>query len=612
MNRDVKFRRNVYIILLSILLLAILIQVARSQFVLKFNHNEHWMTERERLLNAGASFAETTDAQGPAACLAYAGSEAVSVELKDNAARTLEYMKQPVIQVDVEEKALVYGKCSHVLFATGQLDSIGNMEGLDEYVHSGGAVFLMNGLETDDGVFSRLYRKFGILSFDFANLTQGIHLTSNVLIGEQGLKTGKDFISIIATSVDLDNESILMAESLDGVPIMWKRSYGAGSFTVYNGDNLRFKSNRGLIAGAFSMMQPDYIYPIFNAKVFYIDDFPAPITKELKPDIYRKYKMDMPGFYRDVWWPDMLKASKKYNLKYTAAVIETYNDQITPPFQNPIDAEYHNLIAYGREVLKSGGEISLHGYNHQSLQSNREIAKYFEYKPWLGQEDMELSVREAIRFVATAFPNYSVMSYVPPSNVLGLDGREALKQAWPDLTVIASLYDTDYENRAYVQEYEVSDDGIIELPRVTSGYLDDPYSRWLETNAITTVGVFSHFIHPDDLLDKQRSDNKDWEKLYEDFTLMLERLRETYPWLREMTSTEAGLAVAGTSQARVTWNKSSDRISGQIEGFTNEMHFVLRTDRKIGRQEHCSVQKIDDQTYLVKAHDARFAIGLGG
>lgn len=610
MKKDVKFRRNVYVIMLTILALAILIQIARSQFVLQFNHNEQWLNERDAVLSEVRVGTETVES-GPYACLAYLSNDEESILLKDNAARTLQYMKQPVHAIDLVNTAIDYSQCSHVMLTTGKIDIIEDHENMVDYVFNGGAVFFMHMPEVGQ-TFHQIYRKLGVISFEFANLTNGIHLTSNVLIGEKGLKTGEGFLYNTSTSLELDDEANLLAESLEGVPLLWNRTYGSGSFTVFNGDSLQWKYNRGLIAGAVSLMKPDYLYPVFNAKVFYIDDFPAPITKEIKPDIYREYQLDMPTFYREVWWPDMLKAAKRFNVKYTAAVIQSYGDNVTPPFRDPVDEERHNLIAYGREVIKSGGEISLHGYNHQSLQTNKAIADYFEYKTWNSQDDMEESIQEAIRYLDTAFPNYSAMSYVPPSNVLGKDGREALKASWPNLTVIASLYDTDFEGRAYVQEYEISDDGVIEMPRVTSGYFEVPYMRWLEANAVTSIGLFSHFLHPDDLTDRKRNNNQNWENLYKDFTDLLNRLNRTYPWLRDLTSTEAGLAVANTLQSQVKLTRTPDRIMGQVDNYKRELYYILRTDRKITRQENCYVTKMDDQTYLVTILNTKFVIGLGG
>lgn len=611
MKKEVHFKRNVYAILIGILLLAILIQVARSQFVLQFNQNEQWMTERLALMDREPAALAAADVNGQYACIAYDGHDTISSAVMENTARTMAYMKQPSHAFDLNREALPYSECSHVLVATSKLDLTGDISTLISYVNDGGSVFFMQTLEITQHYY-QLYRKLGVLSFGDTGLTTGIHLTSNVLIGENGLKTGADFINNAAISVELDEHARLLAESLEGVPLMWHRPYGAGSFIVFNGEMLEQKSNRGLIAGGFSLMKPVGFYPVFNAKLFYIDDFPSPIAKGLNVDIYREYKKDMPAFYRDVWWPDMLKAAKRYNVKYTAAVIQSYTDNVTPPFQHPIDQESHNLISYGREVIKSGGEISIHGYNHQSLTMDKSVSSYFGYKAWMSQEDMAASIEEVVRYVGSAFPNYTAMSYVPPSNVLSAEGREALKDSWSDLAVIASLYDTDYSNRAYVQEYEIAEDGMIELPRITSGYYEDEYMHWLSANAITLLGIYSHFIHPDDLIDKERSRNQNWEDLYEDFTSMLSGLNKKYPWLRDMTSTEAGLAIAQNLTSEVKIEQRSDEIIGEVKNYTGELYYILRTDRPIKKQNHCTVQKIDEHTYLVTVQDTKFAVELGG
>lgn len=611
MRKEFQFRRNVYIILITILALAALIQIARSQFVLQFKHNEGLVGERDKLLSN--ALADEGDAMTDERyCLFYESADAASAELKDNAARTLAYMKRQAKLTDLSRQTASYDGCTSVLVATGNLDKLGADYRLEEFVYTGGSAFLLQ-MPEDGDRFHQMYRKLGILSFEYAQLTNGIHLTSNVLLGEKGLKTGEEFIFNISNAVDIDEEAELLAESLNGIPLLWKRLYGEGNFMVFNGNQLHLKNSRGLLAGAISLMQPDYLYPIFNSKIFYIDDFPAPIGKELEPNIYRQYKMDLDNFYRRIWWPDMLKAAMRYNIKYTAAMIQSYQDNVNPPFRDPSDEERHNLIAYGREVIKSGGEIAIHGYNHQSLQRNKETANYLGYKVWPDRSAMEGSIQEVLRYLGTAFPNYKAMSYVPPSNVLGWeDGRKGLKAVWPDLTVIASLYDTDYDYRSYVQEYEVADDGIVEMPRITSGYVETPYDRWLEANTITSLGIFSHFLHPDDLIDATRRSRESWEMLYEDFSELLERLDSTYPWLRAVTSTEAGLDVAVTLAADVRLKQAGDRIEGVVENYSRPLHYVLRTKRKLTRLEQCAVSRIDEGAYLVKVLGSPFSIGLGG
>jgi hypothetical protein len=308
----------------------------------------------------------------------------------------------------------------------------------------------------------------------------------------------------------------------------------------------------------------------------------------------------------------MLQAAKSYDLKYTGVIIETYNNRVLPPFSNPVDENRHNLIAYGREVIKSGGEIGIHGYNHQSLVTDPAISSQFEYEAWENTEHMTKAIKEVLRYTQDAFPNYSILSYVPPSNVLSDEGRKALSNAWPTLTVISSLYGEDATGTAYVQEFEIAKDGVIEMPRITSGYSDNPYDRWAEANTITSVGVFSHFIHPDDVINEERSNGQTWEELYKSFDDKLVRLKTTYPWLRPMTSTEAAIDMAEVLTSQVTWITNDRRIKGEISNFKNNSSFIFRTTKKIGKLKNCDVKMIDVNTFLVTAYESSFEIELGG
>ena len=52
---------------------------------------------------------------------------------------------------------------------------------------------------------------------------------------------------------------------------------------------------------------------------------------------------------------------------------------------------------------------------------------------------------------------------------------------------------------AYVQEFEVADDGIVEQPRIISGAILDDYMQMAAVSELNMHFVNSHFMHPDDL-----------------------------------------------------------------------------------------------------------------
>ena len=609
MEPKVRLKPNVYILLAGILLLALLMQMSRSESLFGSIRNEAvaggmsgWkpaVPDDDVLRPSGRPY-----------CVAYDGSREESVKIKRQLERTLGYMKKPAQTSDVRQGRLDFAPCAAVIVATENLELLGDPEALGAYAEAGGYVLLAVRPELNHA-FYRLYRKMGMIAAEDMKDTQGIELTENVLIGERGLRLHEPFVVNSSIIVELDAKSRVLARSAEGIPLLWEFPFGQGKFMVVNGTLLTEKFNRGLFAGALSMLEPDFIYPIFNSKLFYIDDFPAPIRNGRDEAIYREYRRDIPAFYKEIWWPDMLKAAKRYDVDYTAVFIESYDDRVEPPFGSPSDADRKNLFAFGRELIKSGGELGLHGYNHQSLAFREEVADAYGYVPWPDVDNMAEAVEEAVRFVGETFPDYRMIVYVPPSNVLDPEGREALKKGWPDMAVISSLYGEDASGLAYVQEFEIAEDRILEMPRLTSGYTENAFDRWMMANALTTHGFFSHFIHPDDLFDGQRGGNRSWEQLYREFSAMLRRLDRTYPWLRPMTASQAAVEMEGVLASRADFTREGRTLRGKIEPFRRDQFFILRTARSIERLDGCRAQKIDDGVYLVAAAKADFEITLG-
>ena len=610
MKAKVNFPKNIYIVLLLVMILGVFIQISRSQFVLKFHQNRDFFHQKEELLME-ISPEKTIYNSGNNYCVVYSASDEYSSRLKANAAKSLEYMKKKSTEINLDSEKLTPDNCDVIIVAMDKLNKLGTPKELDNFVLNGGYMMFMAALNKDSN-YNVLYRKFGVSAFGEHRITQGIDLVSNVLIGEKDLQMKGDFIENTTLLVELDNDSKLLAKSFDGVPLLWERQYGEGAFMTFNGTMLQEKLSRGLFAGALSLLEPNFIYPIFNSKVFFIDDLPAPIAEGEIPVIFDEYKRDTPSFYQEIWWPNMLTVAKKYDIKYTGAIIESYNDNVNPPFENPVDADRFTLITYGREMIKSGGEIGIHGYNHQSLLTDRYVSKDFGYNVWKNEKDMTASIKEVLKYTKESFPEYTVTSYVPPSNLLSNEGREALKSAWPELTVISSLYGEDGSGMAYVQEFEIAPDKIIEMPRVTSGYNEEDYDRWAEANAMTGLGVYSSFVHPDDVISNDRGHNRTWGQLYQGFEENMSRVKKTYPWVRSMTATEAALNMAMVLNANIKWTYTENSIKGEIANYQSESYYILRTDRKIRKMSNCTVNKIDTDTFLVVAHDSKFNIELGG
>ncbi len=607
--KDSSFKKVIFIIVI-VFICGLIFQVSRTQFVLKSQANKQLIEQKDDILAGAVNLSNYKQSSGNSYCILYKGKDKHGIKIKNNTKKSLEYMKKKTQEINIEEEKVNLDKCDVTLLTTNHIGDIGKIEKIENYVFNGGYIFAMTTLEIDTN-YQIIYRKLGISSFSEYIDTKGIQLISNVLIGEKGLEIDDEFVSNFSIGVRLNDEAETLIKSMDETPLLWKSKYGKGAFMVFNGTILEEKINRGLLVGSLSLLEPYFIYSVFNEKLFYIDDFPAPVPKGNNSVIYKEYQRDIATFFNEIWWPNMLKIAEKYDLKYTGGVIESYGDKVTPPFNNTEDKDRHYLIEYGREILKSGGEIGFHGYNHQSLTIDQNVSDIFDYNAWRNVDEMSESIKELLEYAENAFPKYKVSAYIPPSNVFSQEGREALKAVWPNLTVISSLYEEDIVGRAYVQEFEIANDGIIEMPRITSGYFERDFDRWAEANTMTGLGFFSHFVHPDDVISTDRSNNLGWKEMYKDYEKYMSRVNRTYPWLRSMTSTEGALTLAKTLQSQVTWKNSEDSIEGTITNYAPNLYYILRSDKKIKRLHDCELQKIDTNTYLIEAKDEKFKIELG-
>ena len=595
--------RKIWGIIIFVLCCGILLQFSRSQFLFNSVKNKHLFENNFSVLTPPSEVALSQ--QESKYCIVY---DETSLDLFENITKTLDYAEKSYTTYAGSSFKIAETDCKNILLASPFLEDLGDISDVESAVSSGRNVFALKTLEPSFH-YGILAPNLGVSYTGDFTITKAMVLKSNLLI------QGKDkvFFENAETGFSLDiilrDSAEVLMEDIEGKPIIWKNSYGEGNFITVNTGITKDKGSRGLLIGLFSLVEDTFIYPIFNSKTFYIDDFPAPISRAKNAFIFNEYKMYLPDFYQTIWWTDMLKLAKKYNLVYTGALIESYDDQITPPFSRSDEAEINYFIQFGRELIKSGGEIGLHGYNHQSLTFDENISKEFGYNAWESIDAIKEAFQELNNYVSTAFPSYRLSSYVPPSNVLSKEARDLLKTILPDLVVIASLYHNDDRNLAYVQEYEIAPDNIIEMPRISSGYYLDPNSSWDMYNAISQFGVFSHFIHPDDIISSDRN-NGNWENMYKTFELIMKDIDVNFPWLNAYTATESAFVIANELHQKTNFSISEQQISGEKLYNSNTSYYILRTKNKPEYNKEIIIQEIDEDVYLIEVPTKSFKINL--
>jgi len=524
-----------------------------------------------------------------------------SIELLNNISKTLEYMKKKVKVLSNQEFVNDQSTANNLVLTLDSIENEDMLEELLEQVKQGAFLYIMSRPDINS-VLEKHLNAMGISSCSEYIDNSGMKFLSNIFIQGKGLIFDEEWLATSSLNVKLNQDVKVHLTSNNDNPLLWETKYGLGRIIFYNGTDLTEKVNRGLITGVLGVGKETYLYPIANFKSLNIDDFPAPISSIASPDFLAEYNMSLPQFYRQIWWPDLLKAANINNFIFTTAYIVTYNNQVNSPYSmdDPSFKEYMKI--FGREILKSGGEIGIHGYNHQPLTVDN-LSTDLNYRPWVSEDAITQALRFTEECAKKAYPNYSFRVYIPPSNIISPEGRRALLQAVPDIKIIASVYLPEADTDSYVQEFELSSDGVWEIPRVASGFLKDRYNDWSVFNAINSVGIYTHFIHPDDIMDDQRSEGKTWSLLYDEFTTVLEDFYQRYPWLRSGAMSSGIQYLEDYLLSEYAYEEDKDSIHMRVSGFKEHVFFILKTNRKITKTKGCEFRLIDDNSYLLQVND---------
>ncbi|MGZ3823203.1 MAG: DUF2194 domain-containing protein, partial [Mucilaginibacter sp.] len=233
---------------------------------------------------------------------------------------------------------------------------------LVDWVGTGGRV-LFSIRPTPSPTFSAIYHKLGIASkSDNLVYVKGVEFKTDLFPGAKDIS----FSDVLVHSVypvqlfDDTQVHIVSADELK-MPLLWDYNFEKGRFVFINTDQFNEKDNRGTLGAAYSLLQDVFVYPVINTSVFFIDDFPSPIPGGSNDLITNQYGMDINQFYTNIWWPDLTKISKTYNIKFTGDMLEDYNSIVDPPFDIRLNNELHKY--FGALNLADGGEIGLQGFN---------------------------------------------------------------------------------------------------------------------------------------------------------------------------------------------------------------------------------------------------------
>ncbi len=535
------------------------------------------------------------------------GANDLEMEFSKTMTDVLSDMRLPYQTIDISRQKLPdLANVDTLLYCSQTLTPLEyDIERLSKWMDAGGHFGVLM-TPAEDSAFRILYRKLGIIEYshEYMNFTSLRYISGLLPLWGTTLFDENGALTDYALAVRLQEDCTVHIVTGDelALPLLWERPVSKGRVVVLNTTLMLNKGGRGYALSALSALEDTLVYPIINAGMVFIDDFPAPQPEGFDEQLRQDYGYDIQGFFRNHWWPDMKRLSWDYHLRYTGVLIQTYNDNVTGPFNaKGVDDVLQKY--YASELLHSGGELGLHGYNHMPLCPPGFSDGSYSYTPWPSTSAMAQSLSELSRYGKTLFLDAKFTTYVPPSNYLSDIGRQTLIAALPDTRVISGLYLREEGVDALIQEFGEAGDGTVNVPRITSGFDVDGFMGLVLAQELALHGVYSHFIHPDDILDTVRSGNLNWDVMYETFRDKIQEISLAYPFLRFLTASEGAAAVQRYARINVSRSADQQGITFTFSPLYDEAWFALRT-RSIPRLVRGGeLYQVSDGFYWIKANE---------
>jgi hypothetical protein len=422
----------------------------------------------------------------------------LSIKNRDHVEKTLEYAKIPFAQTslkDFNEQPKLNSKIRVVvIYELASLKEAAVQE-LVRFVGNGGHLVITSvGIDKNYAFFAGIKAD---ANFEIDTEASGFLFKTDFLPALKGKEYRSTTTHYGLKSENFSEKVEILATSLshEEYPSIIKNKIGNGSAIVFNTEQFSEKQDRGLFFAAILKGLEGVPYPIANVSSIFLDDFPAPLYQVKMEPVASEMDITQADYYSKVWWKDMLELAKEEGLSYSAYVCFDYSNKTLPRFNF---SEWELSTRNGKNVAdelmhdfkNSNHELALHGYNHVSLTKEE----------WPSINYMGLSL-EAVkkRWAAKSFGKLPV-SYVPPSNIIDSIGFVALERYMPSIRYNASIY-LGYFDEGGKREFdpEPYNDHFFNFPRITSGYNMTPTKEFNQQSLYLYTGIWSHFIHPDDI-----------------------------------------------------------------------------------------------------------------
>ena len=468
---------------------------------------------------------------------------------------------------DITEDEL---KSARVIIIDGsKFSSLGKVDMLFKYIERGKSLVFTSIPEVDYVEVKALKEILGIKDLNQSVSQEGVSFLSGFMLG--GLLEFPK-LSYIASEVELNSKTKTYVISSKESPIIWRNIYGKSEIYVVNGSFSETNAGYGIISAIMAQIYTDYIYPVFNAKVFTYTGLPY-VSHEDNIKLYNMYSRNAMQLQQDILIPDILSINSSRDFIPSCFFTDNFNKGYSEEINKYTAKQINN---YERDIYKLGGEVGM----VYSGDLQRDINRY-----------------------NALFNNKNFKNILLTKENLGNLDEPMRKEQFTSIESVLGPWTVKEKNFRYINE------NTVYIPFTVDGLVNTDMEKLEFYSRVTAFGAIIQNLNLEQILFPQQ-DKDNWIEVLRQYTKFIDSYRNKFKMIKSRNITEAAKLVKVKELSSPSINYINNKIEIRFKEWYGEANYILRTNKEVDSITNGTIEKIEDGAYLVTAKSKEVDINL--
>jgi hypothetical protein len=411
------------------------------------------------------------------------------------------------------------------------------------------------------------YTQKGIVTFGNF-MIGGIRWYEDYRIRVRRVKVESSCKTYVAGIIEEEKQDVMDNE--DATDIIWRTVFGKSRIFVVNGNFFTDTSHMGILNAIFSRMNSDYVYPIVNAKMLFVENAPC-LSEENKKEMQKRYARNSERFLEEIAIPGIVSLAMELEIQP-----QFYGTQYLKTDSGGIQTESASFLS--KELTKIGGDIQVCAYQNDTSRMIKSIDIFEEVT---GKNVTSILLQN----------NNSRMEREIMTAISYKEGISSIIHNWK-----------------YYPYMKTDENNYVYIPMMTEGYeMDDELQVWFD-EAAASLGLITHGIDMEEIIYPDTKD--DWSMVFKDFSAYFYTACQKYDYLDGVDGEEMDQRVRQylMMEPEVTYEKK--KITLKVENLFTKGYFILQTEKTIKKMSSGKYKKLEDGSYLLTITDPETEITL--